>query len=211
MLLLSVGHVVSLPRVIDALWPQCPPSSARDQVHNGVSALRRRLVRAGAPSTVITTSFTGISLARELVRLDLHRAQTVMATARAERDHGRAARGLRAALKLWSGPSLAGLAGPYFESIAAALEEQRLVALEQCLEHELEVLAPQRLVAELTVLVAEHPLRESFVRLLMLALYRASRQADALAACRSLRLRLHDELGIEPSRAVAEVELAILR
>jgi len=211
MLLLNVGQIVTLPRLICALWPDHPPGSAREQVHNGVSALRRKLTLAGAAGDMINTSFVGIVLRRASVDVDLHRADALIAAARQAIDHCVAAAHLRNAVDLWSGPCLAGLTGPWFESAAVALEERRLMALEQCIQHELEVLPAQDLVAELTGLVADFPLRESFTRQLMLALHRSCRQADALAVYRCLRNRLHDELGIEPSRAVADLEIAILR
>jgi DNA-binding SARP family transcriptional activator len=210
-LLLNAGQVVTVAKLISVLWPDWPPGTARDQVHNGVSALRRRLIEAGACGDVITTSFAGVMLSKPAIEVDLHRMNALLCAAREATDGHAASAALRCAVNQWSGPSLAGLTGPFFESAASALEERRLTALEECIEHELEFVPPQRLVAELTGLVAEYPLHESFTRQLMLALYRSGREADALAAYRRLRLRLHDELGIEPSRSLAQLETAILR
>jgi DNA-binding SARP family transcriptional activator len=211
MLLLNAGQVVTVARLISALWPDRPPGTARDQVHNGVSALRRKLIQAGARGEVITTSFAGVMLSKAAVDVDLHRVNALLSAAREASDRHAASAALRRAVNQWTGPSLAGLTGSFFESMASALEERRLTALEECIEHELEIVPAQRLVAELTDVVAEYPVRESFTRQLMLALYRSGRPADASAVYRRLRRRLHDELGVEPNPSLVELETAILR
>src|SRR5947207_2505025 len=116
------------------------------------------------------------------------------------------------ALSLWRGSPLGDLAAP--ESVQAGarrLEELRVVALMDRVEAELELGAAQQLVPELEALVAENPLQERLRGQLMLALYRCGRQADALAVYRETRRLLREELGLEPGRALQELERAILR
>ena len=119
---------------------------------------------------------------------------------------------LRAALSLWRGPALADVA---YESFAAEeisrLEELRLAAVEDRIERELDLRRAEELVPELQALVASHPLRERLRAQLMLALYRCGRQPEALEVYRDVRQRLDRELGLEPSRALSELEAAILR
>src|SRR5688500_16095759 len=163
-LLLNTGVVVGIDTLVCALWTQRPPSTAREQIHNGVSAIRRAFVHSGACPSVITTSFAGVTLSRDNVTVDLSRVDRLIADAQREPDRRVAAGYLRTAINLWAGPSLAGLTGAYFESAAAALEEQRLAALEKCLDHELATSPSTGLVGELTALVSRYPLREDFVR-----------------------------------------------
>ena len=128
------------------------------------------------------------------------------------RAGGSRAAKLREALALWRGPPLADLAYESFAQPAIArLEELRLAALEKRIEADLALGRHAELVAELEALVAEHPLRERLRAQLMLALYRCGRQADALAVYQATRRALVEELGIEPSPPLRELEQAILR
>ena len=119
---------------------------------------------------------------------------------------------LREALSLWRGPALDGLV---FESLASVeierLHEARLAALEQRLELDLLFGRQREIVGELEQLVSEHPFREGLRCKLVLALYRAGRQADALAECRRAREFLVDELGLEPGEELRELERRVLR
>src|SRR5262245_52236482 len=119
---------------------------------------------------------------------------------------------LAAALALWRGPALSDLADlDGIASIAARLDALRLAATEHRLEADLDCGREDEVAAELDALIAEHPLRERLRRLRMLALYRAGRQAEALEAYRAARETLVEELGIEPSEELGELERAILR
>ena len=119
---------------------------------------------------------------------------------------------LREALALWRDRPLADLASePFAARAASALDEQRLEALELCVEAELRLGRHAALIPELESLVAEHPYREALRGQLMLALYRAGRQFDALRAYQSGRRVLAEELGLRPSSALRELEAAILR
>src|SRR5207244_9078587 len=143
-------------------------------------------------------------------RFDLARFERLTAEARGAKPRERAEK-LRAALALWRGPALEDLAfEPFARDEVGRLEEARLAALEQRIEAELELGSAGELAGELEQLVEEHPLRERFRAQLMLALYRAGRQADALEVYRRTREELVDELGIEPAPAIREVDRAIL-
>jgi YVTN family beta-propeller protein len=133
-------------------------------------------------------------------------------TALSTGDYPAAVRTLAAALAQWRGPALADLADqPFADAEVARLEEARLGALEDCFDAELADGRAAELVPRLEHEIAEHPLRERLVGALMLALYRAGRQSDALAVYRAARRRLIDELGLEPAPAVRELEQRILR
>ena len=178
-------------------------------IHVYVSQLRKVL-----PPGVLCTRAPGyvVELAGDDA-LDLHRFERLRAAGRAavERAEPAASEVLREALALWRGPALAEFSEPFAASERARLEELRLGCLEDRIEMDLAGGACDELVPELESLVAAHPLRERPRRQLMLALYRAGRQAEALATYQEFRRMLDEELGIEPSARLREVELAILR
>jgi DNA-binding SARP family transcriptional activator len=205
-LLLDANRVVSVDRLIDALWGEQPPKTALTSLQNFVSQLRKVL---GAD--VLETQMPGYRLRVGPGELDLDRFRHLCDVARAaELEEKRAA--LREALALWRGPPLADF---QFEAFAqgeiARLEEQRLAALEDRLEADLEAGLDAELVAELESLVEQHPLRERLRAHLMLALYRSGRQAEALQVYQQARRALLEELGIDPSPALQELHGAILR
>jgi DNA-binding SARP family transcriptional activator len=207
-LLLSANEVVSADRLIDELWGEHGPESGRTALQVLVSKLRGTLGEAGAP---LITRPPGYVMRLESEQLDLHRFERLLGEADAA-EPAVAAGKLREALALWRGPALADLA---YESFAQAaigrLEELRLAALERRIDADLALGGHREVVAELEGLVAEHPMREGVRARLMLALYRSGRQADALAAYQNARRTLVDELGIEPSPSLRELEQAILR
>src|ERR671923_1558999 len=196
-LLLEANRVVSTDRLIDELWPHDPPESAAHALQVYVSDLRRVL---GAARLV--TRAPGYLMRVEERELDLLRFEQLFADgerAVSQRRHRVAAEKFSAALSVWRGPALDGIrAGPRTRADAARLDELRLTALEQRIDAELSVGRHRQLVPELEALVAQHPLRERLWAHLMLALYRAGRQADALAAYREAREHLAAELGLEP-------------
>jgi DNA-binding SARP family transcriptional activator len=208
LLLLHANEVVSSDRILDALWPEGPPRSGTTAVQVLVSRLRASL---GAGGERIVTRAPGYVLRLEDGQLDLQRFERLLAAAEGEEPNG-AARALREALALWRGPALADLAYEAFAQPAIGrLEELRLVALERWIEADLALGRHAELVGEIEALVAEHPLRERFRGQLMLALYRSGRQAESLEAYKAMRRVLVDELGLEPSRALQELEGQILR
>ena len=207
LLALRAGEVVSTDRLVEELWGGEPPKAALGSLQNLVSELRKTL---GAE--LLVTRPPGYLLALDRDRIDAHRFERLASIAReADRPEARAA-ALRDALALWRGPPLADLA---FESFAQAeisrLDELRAGAREELFAAELELGHHTRLAAELEAFVAEHPLRERPRGQLMLALYRSGRQADALEAYRQARETLVEELGIDPSSELQQLEQAILR
>jgi YVTN family beta-propeller protein len=208
-LLLARGAVVTREQLIDDLWPELPPASAAKSVQVYVSNLRKRL----GDATIVTRG-SGYALAAPSQALDVERFEALAAEGRhllATGDAGPAAERLRAALALWRGPALADLMSePFAEREAVRLEELRLGAIEDRIEAELAFGEHESLVPELGRLVREHPLRERLRRQLMLALYRSGRHADALAAYRDAQRTFRDELGLEPSGELKDLERAIL-
>src|SRR4051794_15565654 len=204
-LLLHPGEVVSRDRLVDALWGERPPETATKALQVHISQLRKA-------SVAIETRAPGYLLRVEDDALDAARFERLAregAGALAAGEAERASALLAEGLALWRGPPLADLAYASFaQPEIARLEELRLAALEDRVEADL---ALGRAVAgELEALVAQHPWRERLRRQLMLALYRAGRQAEALEAYRETRRVLVDELGIEPSPELQELERAIL-
>jgi DNA-binding SARP family transcriptional activator len=217
-LLLEANRVVSTDRLIDQLWGEAPPSTARNLVQVYVSRLRQALHQSSDPSAaapVLATRPSGYLLRVEPGELDLDRFEGCCAEARQATVAGDlegAAERWRAALALWRGPALAGSASEVLQcSTAPRLEEARLIALEERLEIDLRLGRHAQLVGELEALVASHPGHERLRRQLMLALYRSGRQAEALTVYRDTRQLLAEELGLEPSLALQQLERAILR
>jgi tetratricopeptide (TPR) repeat protein len=178
-----------------------------------VSRLRKRLQSVGLADELIVTEPAGYRAAVDRADLDLLEFRRLVGDARAAASDGRpdaAAASYRAALALWRGPAFAGIDSDPLVRAAAALDEERAQALEERLDVELTGGGGGELVAELTNLVQQHPHREGLHRALMLALYRAGRQADALAAYRHARQLFHDGLGIEPGAELQRLHHAIL-
>jgi DNA-binding SARP family transcriptional activator len=216
-LLLHANQVVSTDYLIDQLWGEAPPPTARNLVQIYVSHLRQALYRSRHGSTtdqMLVTRPSGYQLRVEPGELDLDRFQGLSADARratADGDLEAAAERWGAALALWRGPALAGAGSEALQRIVVPrLQEARLVALEERLEAELGLGRHVELVGELEALMAAHPDRERLCRQLMLALYRSGRPVQALGIYRSTRQVLVEELGLEPSRALQELERAIL-
>lgn len=212
-LLLHSGIVISADRLIDAVWGQTPPDTARAQVHAAVTAIRRVLRSAGA-AELLETRPAGYVIRPEAGQLDLEEFTGLVAAAQKHADDGDAAtaiRELREALVLWRGQPFADINADYVDSARTILAERRLTAVQRLADLELAQGRHEDLIDELTVLVAENPLREPLVGHLMLALHRAGRQADALAVARTFRNTLVEEQGLDPGRAFAALEQAILR
>ena len=214
LLLLHRNEVVSVDRVIDGLWGEAPPPTAAKTVQVYVSRLRRLLGPPGAAGSRLVTRPPGYLLEVAPEETDLDRFELLVDEARrasADEEPQVAAAALRRALALWRGPPLSDVAlVPFAQAAALGLEEQRLEALEARVEADLALGRAPELVGELSALVREHPYRERLRADLMLALYRSGRQAEALEAYRVARRALVDELGIDPSPALAQLERAIL-
>jgi DNA-binding SARP family transcriptional activator/ABC-type transport system substrate-binding protein len=210
LLLLRRNAFVSTDRLLDDLWGERPPRTALKTLQTYVSQLRRALgddVIATRPHGYVLTVTEGACDADCFGGL-LARGDRALA----DGEPAAAATLLSEALSLWRGPVLGELAGePWAAADVERLEEERQQALELRIEAELALGRHAAVVGELEGLRREHPLREHLLALLMLALYRCGRQADALEAYRSGRRRLHDELGIEPTPELRRLEQQILR
>ncbi|GHA18230.1 MULTISPECIES: AfsR/SARP family transcriptional regulator [Streptomyces] len=209
-LLLREGRTATAAELIDALWGPEPPSQALAAVRTYASRLRKVL------SHGVLISESGGYAIRGLREgaLDLAVAQDLAAEAEKARGAGDLSRArslLNQALDLWDGEPLAGVPGPYAEAQRARLEEWRLGLLETRLDLDLEQGCHAEAVSELTALTAAHPLRERLRELLMLALYRSGRQAEALAVYADTRRLLSEELGVDPRPGLSELQQRILQ
>ncbi|MFF6781295.1 BTAD domain-containing putative transcriptional regulator [Streptomyces sp. NPDC012510] len=209
-LLLREGRTATASELIDALWGDDPPSQALAAVRTYASRLRKAL------SAGVLVSESGGYAIRSLSggALDLAVAQELAAHAEKAKSSGdlcHARRLLNKALGLWDGEVLAGVPGPYAETQRARLDEWRLQLVESRLDMDLEQGCHAEAVSELTALTAAHPLRERLRELLMLALYRSGRQAEALAVYADTRRLLADELGVDPRPGLRELQQRILR
>jgi len=205
-LLLEAGRVVPTERLVDLLWGEDAPKTATTSLQNSISRLRREL---GAD--VLETRPPGYLLRASADQIDARRFEQLLRDARRASPQERREILVRA-LGLWRGPALAEFA---FEQFAQAeirrLEELRIVALEERIEADLELGRHGDVVGELEALVQQHPLRETFCRQLMLALYRSGRQAEALETYQDARARFVEELGIEPGPDLKRLQSEILR
>jgi YVTN family beta-propeller protein len=208
-LLIHRGRTISADAIVDALWGERPPASAAKIVQGYVSSLRRALGAA-----TLMTDGHGYRLSVDDGSTDSDRFERLVTAGRLalEAENARRASSvLREALDLWRGPAWAEFADEAFaRADADRLEELRLTALEQRIDADLALGDHRRVTGELQSLLRAHPLHEAFAAQLMLALYRAGRQADALECYRAVRSRLVDELGLEPGPTLRERERAIL-
>jgi DNA-binding SARP family transcriptional activator len=206
LLLFEGGRVVSVDRLLDALWAGQPPSTANASLQNFVSQLRKQL---GADT--IETRTPGYRVRLESAQLDLARVRRLVDEARSA-DLPRRARLLKEALAEWRGESLEELGfEPFAREEIARLNELRLTLIEEHAEAELALGRHAELVEGLHAAVNANPLRERLRGQLMLALYRSGRQADALDVYRHGRDTLVAELGIEPSPLLQQLHTSILR
>jgi DNA-binding SARP family transcriptional activator len=209
-LLLHAGDPVSADRLIDELWGEAPPPTARKSVQVRVAQLRRAL----GPDVLLTRRDAYL-VRLQPNQLDLHRFEQLVSAGEQALEGGDAAaavRTLNEALALWRGTALADLEYESFAQAAIArLEEMRVHALELRVDAQLELGHHGRVIVELEELVVAHPFRERLRGQLMLALYRDSRQAEALDFYRRTRDELVGELGIEPGPMLQQLQQAILR
>jgi DNA-binding SARP family transcriptional activator/tetratricopeptide (TPR) repeat protein len=210
-LLLEANRVVPVSRLVDALWDDEPPTTARSQVQICVSALRRMLAPAG-DGVAIMTRPSGYLLRLPENVLDVERFNALVAegAALAGERPAEAVERYRAALALWRGEAASGVESRIVRQAATVLNESRIATLETCIELELLLGRHHAVVGELSDLVATYPLRERLRAQLMVALYRSSRQAEALEVFRVGREVLQVELGLNPGEELQELEHAIL-
>lgn len=205
-LLLHVNETVSTSRLIDELWGEQPPATAEKLVQGYVHALRRRL-----PAARLETAPAGYALRADRESLDLLELRALLEAA----DRASAGESVdlrRRALALWRGPPLADVALEGIDRHAlSSLDELRLTTQLEVIGAELELGRHAQLVGELESLAGRHRYQERVAALLMTALYRSGRQADALRAYREISGRLDDELGLQPGRELRDLEAKILR
>ncbi|NES27073.1 tetratricopeptide repeat protein [Micromonospora terminaliae] len=206
-LALHAGDAVHPDLLIDIVWDGTPPATARNSLQRHISYLRGVLGRAA-----ITVRPHGYALDLPREATDLHLARRLIGESRQPAEPAERAVPLRAALALWRGRPLADLAGlRWLDEQAERLAGLELSAREALLDARLALGEHGSLVPELAQLAAEHPYREQIHHRLMLALYRAGRQVDALAAYQRLREALATDLGVDPGPALRELHAAILR
>ncbi len=216
LLVLARGDVLPADRLIDALWGDATPPSATSALQAYVSHLRKRMEPDRGPrdrQSVLARQGPGYALRVDDDAVDAWRFERLLRQAGQllDPDPATAQVLLEEALGLWRGPAYADHAGePWADAEVARLSGLRAVAREQLLEARLGQGESAVLVPEIEGLVAEDPMREERWRLLVLALYRAHRQADALAALRRARATLADELGVDPGPALRALEAEVL-
>jgi DNA-binding SARP family transcriptional activator/Flp pilus assembly protein TadD len=209
-LLLRDGRTATAPELIDAIWGEDPPQQALATIRTYASRLRKIL----DPGLLVTDAGGYAIRLPGAEALDLGIARSLAADAeraRAAGDRVLARTLLARTLDLWDGEPLAGVPGPHAETERTRLAEWRFQLLETRLDLDLEVGHHAEAVSELTALTAAHPLRERLRELLMLALYRSGRQAEALAVYADTRRLLADELGVDPRPELSALQQRILR
>jgi predicted ATPase/DNA-binding SARP family transcriptional activator len=211
-LLVHAGEPMSADRLVEDLWNGDAPAKAGGALHSKVSQLRRALEQAepGGRDLVASTP-AGYVLRVDADAIDAGRFVAMVAEARARVEPAARAAGLSDALALWRGPALADHADePFALPFARRLEEQRVAALEDLVDARLALGEHASIVGDLDELVGRHPRRERLRAAHMRALYRAGRQADALASYEQLRVRLLEDLGLTPGPELACLQRAIL-
>lgn len=221
LLALRAGSVVPVSTLVDELWQERPPASARTTLQTYILQLRR-LIEAALPDEssrarakqILVTRFDGYLLDICPSHVDVQRYDSMVRSGNRAMEAGQynsASRLLTSALATWRGPALADVpTGSALGIEAVRLEQDRLSALVNRIGADLRLGRHSALIGELSELTARHPLHEGLWSHYVLALHRCGRQRDALDAYASLRSRLVDELGIEPSPALRSLQLAVL-
>ncbi|HEU0089223.1 MAG TPA: BTAD domain-containing putative transcriptional regulator [Pseudonocardiaceae bacterium] len=205
-LLLRANQVVTVQELVGQLWDESPPAHPRAAIQTYIGRLRQAV-----GGRLIQTTPSGYQIELDPAQLDLTRFRRLVEQADQVADPARQAGLLGQALELWRGQPLADVSSePVLREEVPRLVEERLHAVEQLLDARLRRGEHAQVVAPLTSLTQEHPLRERCWAQLMLALYRCGRQADALAAYQAISRLLADELGIDPGEELQHLRQAIL-
>ncbi|CAM3385826.1 AfsR/SARP family transcriptional regulator [Stackebrandtia soli] len=210
MLVADVGRVVPMYRLIDGLWEDDPPPTARRQVQNTMAAIRRVLADAGFDE--LRAVGDGYRLKSEHVDArrfaeDVREARRLAETERFAAAHAASC----LALDRWRGPALVGLSGRALESAARQLDESHLAAQELRMDLELKLGQPGRVAGEARALLDEHPYRQDLAGLLMLALHQCGRTSESLSVYEELRSRFVEDLGMDLGPGLRDIHLSILR
>ncbi|TQM84963.1 transcriptional regulator [Saccharothrix saharensis] len=215
LLALRVGQTVSKDELIDGVWGDSPPATAAAGLHTYVSGLRQALEpdrRKRSTGVVLTSAGSGYCLRVPVDGVDVHRFERHRERARelADRDPALALAELDQAHALWRGEALSGVSGPFARTQRSRLHELRLATAERRAELALTVGRHEDVIADLAALTREHPVREGLRALLITALHRAGRQAEALEVYHDARRVLVEELGMEPGAALRQAHRAVL-
>jgi DNA-binding SARP family transcriptional activator len=216
MLLLARGRQVPLGSMIDGMWGDDEPKAAVGTVRTYISRLRSRLETQPADKSDVHLRYIGdgymLELGSAVVDVDIFERRLADAwAAREDGEPAKAALLMGNALALWHGGALAGAPGPYAESRRVRLTEVYMTTLEEKLSLDVEAGNHATAIPELRSLLKDHPYREGLSALLMHALYKSSRQAEALVLFDTMRRKLRDELGIDPGPALRTMHQRILR
>ncbi|MDX6764098.1 AfsR/SARP family transcriptional regulator, partial [Streptomyces sp. F8] len=213
MLVLYADRVVSVDTLVDAVWPDSPPATARNQIAICVATLRKTFKQAGVTDLLITSP-PGYLLAKGEHRIDVQEFLERADQGRDAARHGRTEEActlFEEALSTWRGAALEETPGSRLEAEATRLEQMRLTLVEERAGLMLQLGRHRALIGELTELVARHPLREQCREHLMLALYRSGQRAEALEVFLHGRRLLTEQLGIEPGPGLRQLHDLILR
>jgi DNA-binding SARP family transcriptional activator len=211
MLLSEPNRVVSVERMMAAVWDGEPPSTARNQIQICVSAVRGALAKAGLPDTIVTRA-PGYLLRCDDDQHDLLRFERLVGKAH-QVVRGAPAQALslyRQALDLWRGDPFLDVTSPVLEATRVRLSQRRLVVVEECVDLRLRLGLQHELIDELAELVEQNPFRERLRAQLVVALHRDGRRAEALETCRAARRLFVEQLGLEPPEELVAAERAIL-
>jgi DNA-binding SARP family transcriptional activator len=212
----EAGRVVSGAQLIDTLWGDRPPATARTKLQGHVCAVRKALnnrAQGTAARWPLLTRPPGYLLSIEGVSVDLLRYRSLLTDAADEMEAGRVAAAshhLAAALALWRGSAFGDVDAPNLVSVAAALERGRLLATERKAECDLQLGRYDAVAEEISLVLADHPYREASRAALMLALYRRGCRAEALESYRACWRLLRDQLGIEPGHLLRRLHEMML-
>jgi SARP family transcriptional regulator, regulator of embCAB operon len=220
LLALQPRRIVPVPTLMEELWGMEPPPSALTTLQTYILQLRRRLGTAIGPGCmpvakdILATRHGGYLLDIDSDCVDVHEYETLVRHGQAAFEAGddkMSAEHFHEALDLWTGPPLVDVsAGPVLEIEVIRLQESRLVTVERCIDADLRLGRHSELIADLTDLTARYPHHEGLHSQVMVALYRAGRQASALDVYRRLRIRLIEELGVEPAPQLQRMHQAML-
>ncbi len=213
-LLIRREQVVSTEQLITEIWGAHPPRRVTAALYVYISQLRKFLHRSGRPTSLIETRSPGYVFHSGSDEVDFDRFQRLVDEGRAgvrSQDSAATTAAFEKALSLWRGPVLTELRdGPIISGFVAWVEQIRLECLEMTVSSGLMLGRHRELVGQLYSLVDEYPLHEEFYCQLMLALHRSGRRADALKVYRTARDTLRDELGLEPSRTLRQLQRSVL-
>jgi DNA-binding SARP family transcriptional activator len=211
-LLVNANQVVPIGRLIDRVWGQHPPASARNVLYGHIGRLRTMLARADAvePDSVLRRRSGGYLLTVDPSKVDLHQFRELLTAARRSTESDRAVRLYERADLLWRGPAFAGVTSPWLLSLRATLDNERFSGLLDRNDIFIRQGRSTEILAELRQLSARHPFDERIAHQLVSALYLSGKPAEALSTYAEIRARLANEVGLDPGPSLRALEIQIL-